>query len=473
MNAIERQTHGSSETWQRCFRCIPLKQLINIPMKKEICLLVAVVLFFAGIPAIAQIDNLTNLSPEWVRTGARNASLDGTDIMMYNPGGVCRLPAGLHVTVGNQSSFRKPQHSYTLPDLGAGASAYSYKQDGNDLLTPNINFSYNKENWAIYGGVNIVAGGGEANFPTGSISTDLVTFSTLFALNMQGYPYTNGKDGYLKASSYDMAYSVGGSYALNQKLSVGLTMRYVSGINKSQLGMTIQDAAGNYPDLPMSFQSEDHAGGLGFVLGVDMKATDKLNLSMRYESRVSMEYKTDSIHDDFGFIADGEKNHRDLPGVFGFGLSYDLTEKTKVLCDFNYYFQQNADWGKTTTAAGDVSTSSLAGNASTYALAVEYKFHPKFIYSMGASYAMFSFKDKENYFSNLGAYEIAPGNNVSISTGFAYNITDKTRINLGYTRAMYSDQDIRSANYAAAGMDVNVHTSNTISIIGVGVDFAF
>src|SRR4051812_44849839 len=99
------------------------------------------------VPAIAQIDNLTNQSPEWVRSGARNASTDGTDIMVYNPGGVSRLKPGFHITVGNQSSFRKPKHEYSLPDMGAGATDYSYAQDGNDLLTPNINFSYNKNNW--------------------------------------------------------------------------------------------------------------------------------------------------------------------------------------------------------------------------------------------------------------------------------------------------------------------------------------
>jgi long-chain fatty acid transport protein len=425
------------------------------------------------VPAIAQIDNLTNQSPEWVRSGARNASTDGTDIMVYNPGGVSRLKPGFHITVGNQSSFRKPKHEYSLPDMGAGATDYSYAQDGNDLLTPNINFSYNKNNWAVFGGVNIVGGGGEANFPGGSISTDLITFNTVYGLNLAGLSYTNGKNAYLKSSAYSTASSLGGSYSINDKISFGIIARYVTGKNKSETGVTIEDAYGVYPEIPLALQTEDKASGMGMVIGLDVKPNEKLNLAVRYESQVALEYETKVIKDDFGLVVDGSKNHRDLPAVLGMGAEYSLNEKAKVKADFNYYFQKQANWGATTIGDAEMKTSELAGDASTYSLGFEYKFNPKILWSLGSTYSLFSFKDEAGYFTNFGAYEIAPGNNIALSTGIGYNPVEKIRINFGFTQAIYSQQNIKALNYNAAGLDVDVKTSNSISIIGIGADFLF
>ena len=59
-----------------------------------------------AVSAIAQHDNLSNLSAEWVRTPARNAATDANDIIVYNPAGLVRLNNGFHINLGNQSLFR-------------------------------------------------------------------------------------------------------------------------------------------------------------------------------------------------------------------------------------------------------------------------------------------------------------------------------------------------------------------------------
>jgi long-chain fatty acid transport protein len=441
-------------------------------MIKKISFLLAIAAIGMTLPSTAQIDNLTNMSPEWVRCGARNASLDGTDIVVYNPGGVAWLKPGFHITAGNQFTFRKPKHEYTL-DMGGGPVNYSYQQDGNDLVAPNINFSFNKDNWAVFGGFNVVAGGGEANFSNGSITTDLVSLQTMYFLNMMGMTYTHSKDAHFQSSAFDFSTSLGGAYAVNDKVSFGLMLRYIMGKNKTEAGFTLQDASSTYPDYPFMLQSEDQASGMGMVFGMDIKPTAKLNLAARYESKVSMEYDTDSIRDDIGIITEGMKNHRDLPAVFGFGASYEMSAKTRLLFDFNYYFQKQADWETTDIAGVEHETSELAGDASSYAIAAEYRFNPKFMWSLGVNYTMFSFEDQAGYFTNPGAFEIAPGNNVAISTGFAWNPSEKMRINAGFTQAIYEDQKIKSMNYDAFGMNVDVNTTNSISIIGIGVDFMF
>ncbi|MBK6987522.1 MAG: hypothetical protein IPH33_04330 [Bacteroidetes bacterium] len=71
-----------------------------------------------------------------------------------------------------------------------------------------------------------------------------------------------------------------------------------------------------------------------------MTALDKVSISARYESQVSLKFKTSQDHDDFGLTTDGATNHRDLPAVLALGATYDVTSKFKVMADYNYYFRK-------------------------------------------------------------------------------------------------------------------------------------
>ncbi len=128
-------------------------------------------------PLPAQMDNLTNLSVEWMRMPARNAASDSTDIVVYNPAALVRLGEGFHFNLGNQSLLRKPSHTY---DFGLGAGARTFSQDGIDAFLPNFYAAYSKDKWALYGGLYISGGGAVADYPHGSISTDLISMMVLY-----------------------------------------------------------------------------------------------------------------------------------------------------------------------------------------------------------------------------------------------------------------------------------------------------
>ncbi len=126
---------------------------------------------------------------------ARNASTDATDAVVYNPAGITKLSNGFHVNLSNQSLFRKPSHSY---DLGLGQGTQSYSQDGADAFIPNFYAAFKKNNWALFTGVYISGGGATMNYPTGSITTDLIGLQALMGA---GGAYAEIKDPSLKASS--------------------------------------------------------------------------------------------------------------------------------------------------------------------------------------------------------------------------------------------------------------------------------
>ena len=167
----------------------------------------------------AQIDNLSNLSAEWMRSGVRNAATDAADIVVYNPAGITSMKNGIHINFINQSLFRNPNHTY---DLGMGEGQKEYEQSSPDLFLPNLYIAYKKDNWALYSGVFFSGGGATIDYKQGSITTDLIGLGTLGAA--QG-AYTSIKDPFIKASSMYMTTTLGGSYAVKRGISFSAAIR--------------------------------------------------------------------------------------------------------------------------------------------------------------------------------------------------------------------------------------------------------
>jgi len=433
-------------------------------MKNALLLVCAVLAVFS---AQAQIDNLANLSPEWTRLGSRNAATDAPDAMMYNPAGMTHLEAGWHIGIGNQSYFRKPTHEY---DLGTGPVKYG--QDGNDLFVPNLNVAYTKDRWSLFGGTFIAGGGATADYPNGSINTDLILAGIIPAFNaMFMSDYTTGKDVYLKGTSYYLATMAGGAYALNDRLSVGASMRYLSASNHTEAGFTMTgSASGLAPDVPLALETKDHAAGIGFTAGLHARVTGKLDLSFRYESKVPLEFETTVTRDDIGLYTDGEKSMRDLPSVTAFGIAWQATEKLTVVSDWNYYFQTNADWGKVAIEHPDYENTDLsetAGNAYTASLGFEYKASDDLVLSLGGVYSVNDYSDRDAYYTHFGAFETAMETNVTVCTGFAYRLTQKVRLNVGLFHAFYPEQTVRALYYQPYDVDVKVR--NSVTSVGVGL----
>lgn len=411
--------------------------------------------------ATAQIDNLNNMSAEWVRSGARNACLDGTDIIIYNPGGAAFMQPGFHASIGNQSLFRKPSHEY---DLGFGKT--KSQQDGSDLFVPNLFLSYNKSKWAVFAAVYIAGGGATANFPKGSINTDLVS---LFTLDYYTGVYSAVKNQYLKASSFYLSSAIGASYKVNDKFSFGFYARNISAKNKTEAGFTLTNSPVSAPDAPLLYKTKDDASGFGVVVGVDVKPSDKVNITARYESKVKLDFKTKVIQDDLGRVTDGEKNRRDLPATASLGLAYSFSKRWKILYDFNYYFQSSADWGVFDQSAGNTELSKLAGDAICNGLAVEHNFTPKLLASIGIVYTIDNYKDRAKYYARLGAYEIVQENNTCINAGVAYSVSKKVKINAGLFHAFYPSRKVPSL--LAGSVDVTIN--NSVTAFGLGVDLSF
>ena len=418
------------------------------------------------VQSYSQIDNLSNLSAEWIRTGARNAATNGTDIVAYNPAGLTKLESGLHINISNQSLFRKPSHSY---DFGFGEGMKSFTQSGSDPFLPALYFSYNRNSWAFFGAAYFSGGGATMNYPEGSLTTDLIAMQVI---QSAGGAYLNAMNQSLKASSMYMTMMGGASYAVSKNLSFSFALRNVNASNKIDGGMALTASPIDLPDQPMAIKYDENANGVGMTIGFNINCNEKLNIAGRYESKVNLDFKTKQIVDDFGITTDGQLNSRDLPAVAGLGIAYQLSSKIRSYYDFNYYFQENADWGKSSMATNEEPLSSLAGNAYSVGAGIEFNVTSKFTTSLGGGFTNYQFANKDGYYTHLGTFEIMHDDNTNINTGIAFQASKKMKLNAGYMHTFWSkDQTIKAM--IAQPLDVNVNVNNSLNAIALGVELTF
>lgn len=436
-------------------------------MKKTLILWAALPLFFLSGALNAQMDNLANLSAKWIRSNVRNAALDGgADMVNFNPAGLALLNDGLYLSLSNQTLFRKPQHSF---DMGAGEQ--SYKQDGIDPVLPMFYAAFKKNNWAVSSGVYIAGGGGSAKFPEGSVTTNLLGYSLIPVVNAGGgTDYTYVTDQSLDASSFYLTIPLAFSYAINDMISLSAGARYIRGINSTKAGLSFTGSA-TYPDYAVDADYKSTANGIGGVFGIDFKPMEQLNIAIHYETKVKLEFEASDNKGSISIEEDGAKSRRDLPAVINVGATYQVTDALMAGADFNYYFQEGADWGTLIDprTAYEREASEIAGNCYTANAGLMYQLNEKLQLSGGFSYTAFLFNDKELYYTSMGLYETNKNNNFNVGIGAGYKVTENIEIDLGISRTFWKDYTINSL--LASGMPV--HTSNQAYVLALGVDFRF
>ncbi|MFA7115843.1 MAG: outer membrane protein transport protein [Bacteroidales bacterium] len=456
--------------------------------KKQLLLTLALLSILSIDTAFAQMDNLANMSSEWIRMNNRNAALDAADIVNYNPAGLVFLKPGFHFNLSNQTLIRQPKHTYNFGDELGGEK--SFKQDGIDAFLPMFYATYVKENWAIGTGIYISGGGASVNYPDGSISTDLMTQQILYTTDAPD-PFPAGthlNDIYganqqsLKASSYYLTVPLSFSYKINDIFSVSAGVRYIRGINNTKASLTLLSSPFGAPDTDINIDYNATANGFGYVLGFNAALSEKLNIAAHYESKVKLDFENDVNEDGTDLFTDGAKNRRDLPATLNTGISYKITDKLRTEVNYNYYFQTNADWGITLfDTPYEEETSKLAGNCYTLGAGFAYDMNEKAQVSLGCSYTHFGYENDENkeiYYSNLGWYEALKNTNLNIGFGGSYEVLKDLKLNLGFGITFWKDYNISSVG--AEGLkpfipttiaDTNVKCEDQSYVISIGIDY--
>ncbi|HOO39315.1 MAG TPA: outer membrane beta-barrel protein [Deltaproteobacteria bacterium] len=418
---------------------------------------------------LAQIYNQTCQSAEYARMLNRNAATDATDIIVYNPAGLTDLSEGLHLNVSNQVWFRRPNHTFSDP---LGGMDLKYEQKATDWFVPNLHAACKKEDWALFGSIYIPGGGAAIDYPHGSFSTRALG-AEIIGPDGPAYLYYRGLDSErIEASSLYLAASIGGAYKLSEKVSVALGIRTITVRNRIKGGLVLTDGFFGplTPDVPLEVSVKEADTGWGLVAGIQLRLNEDLNAALHYESPVRLNLKTDigssdTISEEAGLFSDGQRNRRDFPPMIGIGVSYRFSPEFRAELDFNYWFQEASNWGRTPEGR---KISDLAGDSFSFGAAAAYKVLPRLEISAGLLYTIYAWNDLDAYYNaNLGAVEVFYSDDLMIGLGFAYEIKSKVKLNFGTGYIIYKDETIETA----IG-EVDIENTSSFAL-ALGLDYGF
>ena len=277
------------------------------------------------------IDNKTNWSAEYVRTLNRNASTNGADIVLYNPAGTVKYEDGLY---GNLSvHYIKKEYNNRINNVD--------RESDEPSLIPGVYGIYKTGDWALFGGISNHGGGGYVEFSKGTQSTNSYSYA-IFP------PFLGTGDESLSAESFYIGYTLGGAYQINDVWAVSLAVRNIQA-DKEADGHVTYTIPAPPPGNTEYFDYEQSANGWGAVIGVNISPNDAWNIGLRYETKTELEFKYQVNRDTLGLLAgagitSGTKTQRDLPAIFGAGVSYRITPKWRVETNLTWYFNKDADW---------------------------------------------------------------------------------------------------------------------------------
>lgn len=433
-------------------------------MRKNTIQLVFVVLLLGLIPQFALaggIDNKQNWSAAYAAGPSRNAALDGADIAAYNPAGIVHLPDGLTCELDTQIININYDHTIGGAD---------YSADGWPVV-PSLFTIYNKDKWGFYFTFTIPGGGGEVEYEQGNTITQRIGNALAAGAFAAGGIPGGGSLGsqYAYVESIDYGLTAGFSYAFTDKFSLSAGLRRVNTEKEADLHGTYN--LGGMP-IPIIGKYEQEAEGYGGVFGLNYKMNNNLNLGMRYETKISLDWDTtlpaDTNAAGAGLLAannrvQGGSYARDLPAVLGLGIEWKLTEQLKLSPSMTYYFEDSADWGDQNNKIGH--------DSYDLALRLDYQINQAWSASCGYMYTS-NGMDPNNY--GIIEQMSPPLDCHTLAVGGKYRYSDRLAFTFGAMGSFY-ESETANATYLAPGVVYAPETeySKTNYTTAVSIEYRF
>lgn len=386
----------------------------------------------------ASIDLVQNYSAEYAGNPAQQGAINYGSTVYFNPAGLSQLEQGTYFVGGVQLAF------------GEQSMTNGKKYDA-DLFSPIPNFAVYKvvDDGAYYWTLGAVAGGATLEYkdgiPLGQKFEQLLDMGN-----------TNVKGGNQYAQT-----TIGRTWKVNEKLSTSLGLRAVYGLRTLEASTSLnKNLSAMGATGTASIDSERTGYGFGFQLGLNYKATEKLNLGLRYDSQVNMDFKTDAeikytglgnvivgsskpgkqsgLLGMFPVYDNGTKIRRDLPAILALGASYKVTDRWTTFVGGNYYFNKDAKMDRHSLL--DSSKYSY-DNGWEISIGSEYWINDKFAWLIGANYA--DTGAPEGTYSPT-EYAI---NSIFVGTGIKYRQNETTEWTVAFNQYFYDSTNANNVVY--------------------------
>ncbi len=230
---------------------------------------------------------------------------------------------------------------------------------------------YLKNNEVIVGGTSIQA----STFLTGSVVPVLNGYKTTFSSYPSAVPVPNS-----------IADQIGLAHGKTFGDAVNFLTAKITNVNAEATLLSDQEA-----DVTQT--------GSGFtpILGANLTLMEnKLNIGLKYEfiTKQTLTNKTDkdittgysSNGTPITQFPDGAKTASDMPALFTLGASYKLLEKLSISGGFHYYFDKNANYGRSQNSIVVENSAIIDHNNYELAFGSEYNLTDKILVSAGYLY---------------------------------------------------------------------------------------
>lgn len=259
------------------------------------------------------------------------------------------------------------------------------------------------------------------------------------------------------------------AYRFNDIVSVGAGFIYAIGGVKINQAVPVLDANGN--DGSAELKGDGH--GLGFNVGVNVRAGDRVHIGIDYRSRVNMKVKRGyarftvptAVTTEFPYTP--FSSSLPMPQVLSLGIGIDVTERLTIQADVNFvgwsaYDTLAFDYLNNTSTLQDTKAPRRYKNTLAIRLGAHYKFSDKIAAMIGGAWDPSPVRD--GYVSP----DLPDANRGIFTAGLTYNPVPRLTI-LG--AAEFVSTIKRDASYDAEGFSGRYQTKAFTPAIGVSYDF--
>ncbi|MDD7450698.1 MAG: outer membrane protein transport protein [Treponema sp.] len=305
----------------------------------------AAAIFATAVLFAGGIDNKSNLNAGYLRNPSRSTEIKRPEAVLYNVAGTAFMEDGLAFTVGNQFIFKK----YTN-DLDFNNT--KYEDNKNVFLFPDIEAVYKKDNWSVFAGFGVFAGGGSLDYKDGTGATYMALYgATLKKLIAAGQSKPNADpvakqvagNHSLEAYSVTMGEILGVSYALNENISIAAAGRFLHSTQNMKLKCALI-ASSNGGSDEIKYDASGY--GLGGIFGINVvDLVPNFRFSAQYQTITKLEIEFDTVKGPMASsfaIVEGKKFKNDLPAVLNLGVAYQPVDNLDFSVSYSHYFNTQA-----------------------------------------------------------------------------------------------------------------------------------
>jgi long-chain fatty acid transport protein len=264
-----------------------------------------------------------------------------------------------------------------------------------------------------------------------------------------------------------------GSYAPGDYLRAVAGAYGLSALQKGTLNA--YGAAFDAATADVEVDAEETGNGITPILGANFSIGENLNIGVKYEFKTKIDL-TQTVNDGKGreglFVQDSTV-HSDMPALFSLGVRYRVIPKLSVSAGFHYYFDRDANYGKTLDSIPSELVSNdkvIDKNYYELAFGLEYNISEKLLVSGG--YLLAKTGVSEDYQSDL-SFSLTSS---SFGFGFGYKFTDNLMVNLGGSYTVYQESE-KHYKHTMINTGMQISTVDTYYkdnlFFGIGVDFSF